>query len=114
VEPIDFLRFADAEGKTTTPITADQLLIPRRREDIGKDLWRTFNVTQENVLKGGLTAIKRNEGGERVRRVSTRQIKGIDQDTNLNRALWTLAEKLAELKSGPQVIDAEIVENKAA
>jgi len=108
------LRFADGDGKVTTPVTADQLLIPRRREDIGKDLWRTFNVTQENVLKGGLTAIKRNEGGERVRRVSTREIKGIDQGTNLNRALWTLAEKLAELKgTTPQVIDAEVIEQAA-
>jgi hypothetical protein len=92
------LRFADPEGKTTTPITPDQLLVPRRREDIGNDLWRTFNVAQENVIAGGLSAIKRDENGRRVRRVSTRQIKGIDQDTNLNRALWTLGEKMAELK----------------
>jgi Domain of unknown function (DUF932)/Cytochrome c len=84
------LRFADPEGKTTTPITPDQLLVPRRREDIGNELWRTFNVAQENVIAGGLSAIKRDENGRRVRRVSTRQIKGIDQDTNLNRALWTL------------------------
>ena len=32
------LRFADAEGKTTTPITADQLLAPRRYADNGSDL----------------------------------------------------------------------------
>ena len=28
------LRFADSEGKVTTPITASQLLAPRRREDV--------------------------------------------------------------------------------
>ena len=35
------------------------------------------------------------------RRVSTREIKGIDQDVRLNRALWTLAEKMAELRGTP-------------
>jgi hypothetical protein len=93
------LRFADSEGKTTTPITPDQLLVPRRREDIGNDLWRTFNVTQEAVLKGGLSGIRRDAEGRRVRRVSTREIKGIDQGTQLNRALWQLGQRMAELKA---------------
>jgi hypothetical protein len=104
------LRFADSEGKVTTPITPDQLLVPRRYEDQGNDLWRTWNRVQENVLKGGLSAIQRNAAGERVRRVSTREIKGIDGDVRLNRSLWALGEKMAELKAAPKVIDAEIVE----
>lgn len=110
------LRFADATGVINTPITPDQLLAPRRWEDNGNDLWKTFNRVQENVVAGGLSAIKRDEAGRRIRRVTTRQIKGIDQDTNLNRALWTLAEKMAELKApkAPQIIDAEIVETQAA
>lgn len=93
------LRFADAEGKVTTPITAAQLLQPRRHDDAGSDLWRTFNRVQENVIKGGLSAIQRDENGRRVRRVSTRQVKGIDQDVKLNRALWQLAERMQELKA---------------
>ena len=93
------LRFADAEGKVTTPITAAQLLAPRRQYDAGNDLWKTFNRVQENVIKGGLSAIQRDENGRRVRRVSTRQVKGIDQDVKLNRALWQLAERMAELKA---------------
>lgn len=56
------LRFADADGKVTTPITADQLLTPRRREDVGNDLWRTFNRVQENVISGGLSAVQRGRG----------------------------------------------------
>jgi hypothetical protein len=109
------LRFADSEGKVTTPVTADQLLSPRRREDVGSDLWRTFNRVQENVIAGGLHAIQRDDEGRRVRRVSTRRINGIDQDVRLNRALWALAEKMAELKGeGPKVIDAEFVETQAA
>jgi len=93
------LRFADSEGKVTTPITAAQLLQPRRQYDAGSDLWKTFNRVQENVIKGGLSAIARDENGRRIRRVSTRQVKGIDQDVKLNRALWQLAERMAELKA---------------
>jgi hypothetical protein len=105
------LRFADSEGKITTPITPAQLLAPRRYADEGKDLWHTFNRVQENVIAGGLSAIQRNAAGQRVRRVSTRRINGIDQDVRLNRALWQLAEHMAELKgAAPKVIDAEIVE----
>jgi len=93
------LRFADSEGKVTTPITAAQLLRPRRSEDTGTDLWKTFNRVQENVIKGGLHGVQRDGAGRRLRAVSTRQVKGIDQDVKLNRALWTLAERMAELKA---------------
>ena len=109
------LRFADTEGRKTTPITPAQLLAPRRSEDAGRDLWHVFNRVQENTIAGGLSAIQRDADGRHVRRVSTRQVKGIDADVKLNRALWQLAGKMAELKgAGPKVIDAEIVETQAA
>lgn len=107
------LRFADTQGKTTTPISVDQLLAPRRYEDQGSDLWRTWNRVQENVIAGNVSAIKRDENGRRLRRVTTRRINGISEDVRLNRALWALGERMAELKGGPQVIDAEIVEAAA-
>jgi hypothetical protein len=91
------LRFGDSEGVTTTPITAAQLLTPRRRDDNGNDLWRTFNRVQENTIRGGLRAVT-VENGQR-RRVTSRPVKGIDQDVKLNRALWQLAQKMAELKA---------------
>jgi len=95
------LRFADAEGKTNTPITAEQLLRPRRSADAKNDLWVTMNRVQENVIKGGLHGVQRgfDQRGRATRRnVTTRTVNGIDQDTKLNRALWTLAERMAELK----------------
>jgi hypothetical protein len=92
------IRFADAEGKVETPITAAQLLQPRRRDDNSPDLWRTLNRVQENVIRGGLTAVGRDAHGRR-RHTTTREVKGIDQDVRLNRALWQLAERMAELKS---------------
>lgn len=100
------VRFGDSEGKVDTPITAGQLLEPKRSEDQGPDLWRTFNRVQENVIRGGLRNVQRDERGRRARdehgnrarMVTTRQVTGIDQDVKLNRALWTLADEMAKLK----------------
>ena len=55
------------------------------------------NVVQENAIRGGLEARFRDEHG-RLRRSRSRAVKGIDQDVKLNKALWTLSEKMAELK----------------
>lgn len=99
------LRFQESDGTVKTPITAAQLLAPRRHEDAGEnrrpapDLWRTLNVVQENVIRGGLSARgPRDANGRRGRLVTTREVRGIDQDVRLNRALWQLAERMAELK----------------
>lgn len=89
------------EGKAATPILPDQLLRLRRREDAGIDLWSTFNVVQENAVKGGLHGyrfVPDEYGRQHRRQVTTRAVKGIDQDVRLNRALFTLAAKMAELK----------------
>lgn len=98
------LRFADAEGKTSTPITPGQLLAPRRREDAATNLlWTTLNVVQENVIRGGLQGVQyttdERTGRRKRRHVTTREVKGIDQDVRLNRALWLLGQKMAELKA---------------
>ena len=111
-ESAHILRFADAEGKVTTPITADQLLTSRRREDVGNDLWRTFNRVQENVTKAGLRATVLQNG--RRRHVWARAVNGIDQSAKLNRALWELARKMAELKapSSPPTHEVPFAEPK--
>jgi hypothetical protein len=92
------LRFADAEGKVDTPITAEMLLRPRRSEDSASDLYTTMNRVQENTVRGGLRARGPHVNGQRGRMVTTREVRGIDQDVRLNRALWQLAERMAELK----------------
>ncbi len=96
-ESAHVLRFADAEGNVNTPIEPDQLLQPRRYGDRAQDLWTTFNVVQENVIRGGLRGFDQDDTGRRRRRTS-RAVKGIDQDVKLNKALWTLASKMADLK----------------
>jgi hypothetical protein len=75
------------------PITEQQILQPKRREDVGNDLWKTFNRVQERMLKGGVAG--RSATGKRT---TTRAITGIDQDFRLNRALWVLAEQMKVLK----------------
>ncbi|NWJ25365.1 DUF932 domain-containing protein [Rhizobium sp. RM] len=91
------LRFGDAGGDTTTPIKPAQLLTQRRTGDLGDDLWTTWNVVQENAIKGGIRAYGRDDLG-RPRKVKSRAVTGIDQDIKLNKALWHLGAKMAELK----------------
>ena len=93
------LRFGDAEGHVATPIMPEQLLLVRRSADRGADLWRTMNRVQENVMRGGLWARAPRQPGQQVGRViTTREVRNIDQDVKLNRALWMLAQRMAELK----------------
>lgn len=70
------------------------ILSARRYDDRKSDLWTTFNRVQENVIKGGIRRV--NTDG-RSRR--TRQVKDITRNVDLNRALWSLTEKMAELKA---------------
>lgn len=94
------LRFADSDGEVKTPIEPQQLLDVRRNGDEGRDLWTTFNVVQENAIKGGLRNWHRDEvTGRRVRRATMRAVNGIEQDVKLNKALWTLASEMAKLKA---------------
>lgn len=76
-----------------SPITESQVLRPRRPADSARDLWSTFNVLQENIVRGGLPARTKNG-----RRQSTRPVDGIDTSVKINRALWMLAEEMRRLK----------------
>ncbi|EBX0729161.1 DUF945 domain-containing protein [Salmonella enterica subsp. enterica serovar Virchow] len=81
-------------GEEHQPVTASQILTPRRYEDRQNDLWSVFNRCQENLLKGGLPG--RTAKGKRTH---TRSVKGIDGDVRLNRALWVMAEQLQQALS---------------
>lgn len=83
----------DGEQK---PVTAEQILRARRTADTGGDLWTMFNRVQENVIRGGLHGAIKDANG-RTQRRRTREVKGIDQNNMLNRALWTLAAEVAKI-----------------
>ena len=81
-------------GEEHQPVTAAQILTPRRYEDRQDDLWTTYQRLQENLLKGGLPG--RTAKGKRSH---TRAVHGIDGDVKLNRALWMMAENMMDLLS---------------
>ena len=88
------------DGGLPMPVTAIQpvqLLDVRREEDKGSDLWTVYNRVQENAMQGGLGSTRVLDGG-RLRRSRSRAIKGVDQSVSLNRALFTLANRMAEIK----------------
>lgn len=74
------------------PLVPEQLLYTRRVEDNEPTLWNTFQKVQENLIKGGLNGQTSNG-----RRRRTRQVKSVSEDIRLNRALWTLTEKMSTL-----------------
>ena len=83
------------DDEEKTPIIPDQILMPRRYEDRGKnDLWTTFNRIQENLIKGGVRG--QTATGKRT---TTREVTSIDTNVKLNKALWILSEKMAQIKA---------------
>lgn len=81
------------DNNVEMPFNPEKLLSLRRWEDNKKDLYTTFNVVQENLVKGGIQ--HRNKAGNRT---TTRPIKSIDKDIKLNKALWQLTKAMMELK----------------
>jgi hypothetical protein len=87
------LRF-DVSDVKPAPVTETQVLRAQRHEDGDASLWTTFNRVQEHLIGGGMRG--RNPQG---RRMTTRPVEGIDSNTKLNRALWSLAERMQQLKA---------------
>jgi hypothetical protein len=83
------LRWDADEG---APVSNTALLATRRHEDRGESLWTTFNVVQENLIRGGI----RGEGST-GRRMTTRAVASVTENVKLNKSLWMLTEKMAEL-----------------
>ncbi len=69
--------------------TIQDILEPKRDEDRGNDLWKTFNVIQEKITQGDFHAALR---GAKVRKV--RKIKSFEKDLDVNKKLFKLATNL--------------------
>jgi len=63
------------------------LLRPRRQEDDGRDVWTTFNVLQENCVRGGI----------KMGKTTSRPLTNIDVLDRVNTELWDLAEEALAL-----------------
>ena len=64
-------------------VNPTELLNPRRAFDDGTDLWTTYNVIQENLIKGG------NFGGKR----KSRGLNNIVKEHSINTGLWDLTKE---------------------
>ena len=85
---------AAAELRDHAAITGANLIgVTRRLEDRASDLWTVANRVQENLMRGGLTG----RHPETRRHTTTQPVKSVSEDLRLNRAIWTLTEKMAEL-----------------
>ncbi len=88
--------------------SARNLIKPRRTEDKNPNLWNSFNVVQEKFMQGGRFMVTKEEvdyykginlSTSYAKTKKTKKIKAIDKDVKLNRALWSLTERMAELKN---------------
>lgn len=82
---IDALLLRCGDDRQMEQYEIQSILEPRRDADNGNTLWKTYNVVQENLIKGGF-------------QINNRQARGITnpvQDMVLNQGLWQLAEAYA-------------------
>lgn len=75
-------------------VNPSDLLIPHREEDYKDDLYTTLNTIQEHLIRGNLSGVNKETG----RRFTSKEIKSITTDTQVNKGVWELAEKIASIK----------------
>lgn len=93
-------RELEGGGVQRPPIEAADLNRVRRNGDAGDSLYLTMNRVQEGLLRGG-QSYQHVSGEGRARRVQNRTVgavNSIDDDSKINRALWTLAAGMERLK----------------
>lgn len=84
--------------ETSLDVPARELLRVRRFGDTGeangeRNLWKTMNVVQENIIRGGVRGLNSKNETRHLRGVNS-----VDGDTKFNRALWQMTEQMAKLK----------------
>ena len=110
IEQFEAIKLSQAEkvsfARSSTPlrfekhleIDCDDLLVPHRDEDTKDDLYTVMNVIQENLLRGNISGTNKDTG----RRFTSKEIKSISKDVEVNQGLWDIAERIASIKQ-PQM-----------
>ena len=83
-------------------INHNDLLIPHRVEDSKDDLYTVLNVIQENLLRGNISGINKDT----KRRFTSKEITSISKDTEVNKGIWDIAEKIASIKDSNYLVAA--------
>jgi len=81
-------------------VEAKDLLVPHRDEDTKDDLYTVLNVIQENLLRGNISGTNKDTG----RRFTSKEIKSISKDVEVNQGLWDIAERIAFIKEPSQLV----------
>lgn len=68
--------------------TVESILEPVREEDKADDLWTVFNICQEKLIKGGFSAVGKNNKSRKQRGITS-----IRKDMDFNQRLWGTASK---------------------
>jgi len=85
----------DADQPVMKLLSPEKLLTPVRYGDAATDLWTTFNVLQEHLVRGGDRYLGYTEGIG-IRRNRTRPVAGLGEGRTLNKSLWALAGEFAQ------------------
>lgn len=110
----DFAKQAlEAKYGETAPVGVAEILRPRRYEESASgttwgygavakpDLYTTYNVIQENIIKGGQYGRTVSEKTGRTRTHRTRPVKSVNTDIALNKKLWDIATDIAAKSGAP-------------
>ncbi len=79
--------------------SATRLMRPTRIAEQDGNLWNSFNIVQEKMIKGGRFLKTRKSEYDVPKVTKRRATKSIDKNININRALWAYTEQIAKLKS---------------
>lgn len=79
--------------------SAKALMVPTRLAEQDGNLWNSFNIIQEKMIKGGRFLRTKNGEYGVPKRTKKRAVKNITKNVNINRALWAYTETIAKLKS---------------
>lgn len=97
-------------AKTSLPLRFEEhlevnhidLLKPHRDEDKKDDIYTILNVIQENLIRGNVTGVNKDTG----RKFTSKEITSIKKDVEVNKGIWSIAERLASIKDPEYVIAA--------
>lgn len=97
------LRSAQKRLKHVDNVTAIDLKTVgyvRRKEDLEDNLYNVFNRAQESVIRGGIKYEKRHtkwnglQGVSKLKTHTTKSVKSIQTNMQLNKELWDMANRL--------------------
>jgi hypothetical protein len=87
-------------------LPAEALLVERRVQDKGDDLWHVYNRVQENLMQGGM---ERETANKQKRKVSA--VNCISAGLEINAHLWALSMEVIAKAAGTskRAVEGEVV-----